>query len=68
MINGTSDFYAFDIYDVSYVTPPPEGIEACATDPSNRLYPECVVLTDMRDGWAVGYKSNDYPEVRLLAT
>lgn len=63
MIHGTSDFYAFDIYTVSYVTAPEEGIDACARDPTDPLYPECVVAKDVKDGWAMGYKSNCYPEV-----
>ncbi|KAK4890455.1 hypothetical protein LTR27_010862 [Elasticomyces elasticus] len=60
-INGTSDYWSFDPYTAQYATPPPGGIDACAADPTNPLYPICVVNTNVQqDGWLMGQASYAY--------
>lgn len=51
-INGTADFFALTGYTAHFAAPPPGGYQACATDPTNRLWPVCATLTSTRpDGW-----------------
>ncbi|CAL5871384.1 uncharacterized protein PFLUO_LOCUS5634 [Penicillium psychrofluorescens] len=55
---GTADFYAIDPYSTTFVTQPPGGIDACANDPSNPLWPMCVVPTLIDDNnWEIGFYS-----------
>ena len=59
---GKSDFYAIDPYTAGFITPPPGGIEACSQDPSNPLWPNCVVSSAISENnWEIGFYSNDYP-------
>lgn len=59
---GKCDFYAIDPYTAAFITQPPEGIEACANDPSNPLWPNCVVSSPISaDGWEIGFYSDSYP-------
>lgn len=59
LIHGKIDFFSFDPYSAQYVTSAPEGIDACANDPSNALWPTCVVTTnDAANGWLIGDASS----------
>jgi beta-glucosidase/6-phospho-beta-glucosidase/beta-galactosidase len=59
---GKSDFYAIDPYTAGFITPPPGGIEACAQNPSDPLWPNCVVSSPISNNkWEIGFYSNDYP-------
>ncbi|KIM94751.1 glycoside hydrolase family 1 protein [Oidiodendron maius Zn] len=59
---GKCDFYAIDPYTAIFITPPPEGIDACASDPGNSQWPTCVNTgTVSNNGWNIGLHSNDYP-------
>lgn len=58
-INGTSDFWSFDPYTAGFATSPPNGIDACAQNTSDPLWPTCVVNTNVQqDGWLNG-QGND---------
>jgi beta-glucosidase/6-phospho-beta-glucosidase/beta-galactosidase len=55
LIHGKIDFFSFDPYSAQYVAAPTEGIDACAADPSNPLWPTCVVSTNVdANGWLIG--------------
>jgi hypothetical protein len=55
LIAGKIDFFSFDPYSAQYVSAPPEGIEACAADPTNPLWPICVVNSNIDSmGWLIG--------------
>ncbi|KAJ5808778.1 beta-glucosidase 1A [Penicillium riverlandense] len=59
---GKCDFYGIDAYTASIVTQPPEGIDACAKNPSNPLWPTCVVQTTVTGtDWQLGFYSDSYP-------
>jgi beta-glucosidase/6-phospho-beta-glucosidase/beta-galactosidase len=59
LIHGKIDFFSFDPYSAQYVTSAPEGIDACANDPSNARWPTCVVTTnDAANGWLIGDASS----------
>lgn len=59
LIHGKIDFFSFDPYSAQYVTTPPEGVDACAADPTNPLWPTCVVLTNVAaNGWQMGDASS----------
>lgn len=63
-INGTADFWAFDPYTSQFATSPPMGVEACAANSSDPLYPTCAVLTNVQsNGWLMGQPSNAYSYV-----
>jgi beta-glucosidase/6-phospho-beta-glucosidase/beta-galactosidase len=60
-INGTADFWSFDPYTAGFATSPPEGIDACAKNKKNVLWPFCVVGTNVQqDGWLNGQASYAY--------
>ncbi|KAI5370867.1 putative glycoside hydrolase family 1, glycoside hydrolase superfamily [Septoria linicola] len=60
-INGTSDFWSFDPYTAGFATSPPGGIDACAQNQSDPLWPTCVVNTNVQtDGWLNGRGSYAY--------
>ena len=60
-LNGTADFLAFDPYVAQYATSPPGGIDACAANTSDPLWPICVVNTNVQlDGWLMGQASYAY--------
>jgi beta-glucosidase/6-phospho-beta-glucosidase/beta-galactosidase len=59
LIHGKIDFFSFDPYSAQYVTSPPGGIEACARNKSDPLWPTCVVTTnDAANGWLIGDASS----------
>lgn len=58
LVGGKIDFFSFDPYSAQYVTPPPEGIDACAANSSHPLWPKCVETTFVgKDGWLMGDSS-----------
>jgi beta-glucosidase/6-phospho-beta-glucosidase/beta-galactosidase len=60
-INGTADFFAIDPYTATIVSPPANGIAACAANSSNPLWPYCVIQsTTTSTGWDIGYRSQSY--------
>ncbi|WPG97496.1 glycoside hydrolase family 1 protein [Acrodontium crateriforme] len=60
-IKDTADYFAFDPYTAGFATSPPGGIEACAADPTNPLWPTCVLGTNVQqDGWLNGQGSFAY--------
>ncbi|KAF2484125.1 beta-glucosidase [Neohortaea acidophila] len=60
-INGTADFWAFDPYTAGFATSPPGGIDSCAADMNNTLWPSCVFTTNVQqDGWLNGQASFAY--------
>lgn len=60
-INGTADFFSFDPYTAGFATSPPNGIDACAVNTSDPLWPTCVVNTNVQqDGWLNGQASYAY--------
>jgi beta-glucosidase/6-phospho-beta-glucosidase/beta-galactosidase len=63
-INGTADFLAMDAYVAQFAYPPEGGIEACAADSSNALWPTCVINTyEQSNGWLMGAQSNSYSKI-----
>ncbi|KAF3007350.1 hypothetical protein E8E14_008357 [Neopestalotiopsis sp. 37M] len=63
-INGTADFWAFDPYVAQYAWTPDGGIEACAANSSDPLWPTCVETgTSQQNGWLMGVPSNAYPMI-----
>ncbi|KAH8822066.1 beta-glucosidase [Xylogone sp. PMI_703] len=59
LIHGKIDFFSFDPYSATYVSAPPGGVDACASDPSNPLWPSCVQSTnDDASGWLIGDASS----------
>ena len=59
LIHGKIDFFSFDPYSAQYATSPPEGVDTCAADPSNPLWPTCVVLINVDgNGWLIGDASS----------
>ena len=59
LIHGKIDFFSFDPYSAQYVAAPPEGVEACAADPTNPLWPTCVVTSNIdASGWQIGDASS----------
>jgi beta-glucosidase/6-phospho-beta-glucosidase/beta-galactosidase len=59
LIGGKIDFFSFDPYSAQYVAAPPGGVETCAADSTNPLWPVCVVTTNVDvSGWQIGDSSN----------
>ncbi|RAH43635.1 beta-glucosidase [Aspergillus brunneoviolaceus CBS 621.78] len=60
-VKNTVDFISIDPYTAQFASPAPEGIEACAANSSNPLWPSCATLTNVQaNGWLMGEASNDY--------
>ncbi|KAL8383649.1 hypothetical protein RB595_010718 [Gaeumannomyces hyphopodioides] len=60
-LNGTADFLGIDPYTATVVSPPDEGIAACAANMSNPLFPYCVKQgVTTTTGWNIGYRSQSY--------
>ncbi|KAK5132114.1 hypothetical protein LTR08_000365 [Meristemomyces frigidus] len=60
-INGTADYISVDPYTTGFATSPPNGIDACAANISDPLWPTCVVGTNVQqDGWLNGQASFAY--------
>ncbi|KAF1959598.1 glycoside hydrolase [Byssothecium circinans] len=57
LAKGTVDFYAFDLYRVSYTTYVEDGLDSCVQNRSHPRYPWCVNSIKNRDGWQVGVQS-----------
>lgn len=56
--NGTSDFLSVDPYTAGFATSAPGGIDACANNQSDPLWPTCVFNTNVQtDGWLNGQGS-----------
>jgi beta-glucosidase/6-phospho-beta-glucosidase/beta-galactosidase len=63
-INGTADIWSFDPYTAGFVTSPPGGIDACASNTSHPLWPNCVFNTNVQsDGWLNGQASMTSPYI-----
>lgn len=57
-MNGTADYFAVDAYTATIISAPPGGIEKCARNQSDPLFPSCVVTSTVNsDGWQFGYRS-----------
>ncbi|KAF6793421.1 beta-glucosidase [Colletotrichum sojae] len=54
-INGTADFFAFDIYTATYHSEPDGGFDACAADPEHPLFPHCTVRSNTRGMWEANF-------------
>nr|POF02594.1 beta-glucosidase 34 [Quercus suber] len=60
-VHGTADYFSFDPYTSGFATSPPEGINACAADPTHPLWPICVANSNIqKDGWLNGEASYAY--------
>ncbi|KAL6249232.1 hypothetical protein RBB50_004295 [Rhinocladiella similis] len=57
-VNGTCDLFSLNFYSAQYVTPPPEGFDACVKNSSSPISPKCVTGLTARNGWDVGVSSN----------
>lgn len=57
-INGTADFFAFDIYTSTYHSAPDEGIEACAKNQSHPEWPACTLQFNTRKTWPANFYGN----------
>jgi hypothetical protein len=54
--------FAVDAYTATVVTAPPGGIEHCAGNQSDPLYPSCVITSVLNDNnWNIGYHSQAGP-------
>lgn len=59
LISGKIDFFSVDPYSAQYVSAPPNGIDACASDPTNPLWPTCVITSnEAANGWLIGDASS----------
>jgi beta-glucosidase/6-phospho-beta-glucosidase/beta-galactosidase len=60
-LNGTADFLGIDPYTATVISPPSEGITACAANTSDPLFPYCVNQSTVTTfGWDIGYRSQSY--------
>ncbi|OCK85640.1 glycoside hydrolase family 1 protein [Lepidopterella palustris CBS 459.81] len=60
-LKGTADFLGIDPYTATVVSPPSYGIQACAANTSDPLFPYCVnQSTTTTNGWNIGYRSYSY--------
>ncbi|KAF7377506.1 Glycoside hydrolase family 1 protein [Mycena sanguinolenta] len=69
-MTGSADFFAIDSYREQWITAPEEGIDACLSNPSDPLWPEChsVVMFDSNAGWAAGISPDPLSDSWLQAT
>ncbi|KAJ7251123.1 glycoside hydrolase family 1 protein [Mycena haematopus] len=67
---GSADFFAIDSYREQWIAAPDEGIDACISNSSDPLWPEChsVVLFDSNAGWAAGISPDPLSDSWLQAT
>ena len=57
-IAHTVDFLSVDPYTAQFATSPRHGIDACAANPSDPLYPGCIILSNVQsNGWINGDQS-----------
>lgn len=60
-INNTMDFLSVDPYTAQFASPPTGGIDACASNTSDPLWPLCVVTSNTQaNGWLNGDESFAY--------
>jgi hypothetical protein len=64
-VNGTYDFFAFDIYAVAFITSPPGGINACSKNSSHPAFSSCTTVLTGRNGWDVGLRSSSVGYVHI---
>ncbi|KAJ7800744.1 glycoside hydrolase superfamily [Mycena olivaceomarginata] len=67
---GSADFFAIDSYREQFITAPLDGLDACVSNTSHPLWPEChsAVLFDSNAGWAAGISPDPLSESWLQAT
>ncbi|KAF8201326.1 glycoside hydrolase superfamily [Mycena galopus ATCC 62051] len=67
---GSADFFAIDSYREQWIAAPSEGVDACVSNPSDPLWPEChsVVMFDSNAGWAAGISPDPLADSWLQAT
>ncbi|KAJ7176777.1 glycoside hydrolase superfamily [Mycena filopes] len=67
---GSADFFAIDSYREQFIAAPPDGLDACVSNSSHPLWPEChsVVLFDSNAGWAAGISPDPLSDSWLQAT
>jgi len=69
MINGSSDVFAHDAYTSSFYYAPDQGVESCADNTSDPLYPRCFLSNNSYSaadgGWDIG-PAADYPGANWL--
>ncbi|KAJ7779243.1 glycoside hydrolase family 1 protein, partial [Mycena metata] len=67
---GSADFFAIDSYREQFIAAPPDGLDACVSNTSHPLWPEChsVVLFDSNAGWAAGISPDPLSDSWLQAT
>ncbi|KAF2119941.1 glycoside hydrolase superfamily [Lophiotrema nucula] len=55
-INGTADIFAHDAYTSDFIMAPDSGIDACTSNSSHSLYPQCYNTTKLyaNNYWAIG--------------
>ncbi|KAJ7770266.1 glycoside hydrolase superfamily [Mycena maculata] len=67
---GSADFFAIDSYRDLWIAAPPDGIDACVSNMSDPLWPDCnsVVMYDSDAGWATGISPDPLSDSWLQAT
>ncbi|KAJ2956490.1 hypothetical protein NQZ79_g7673 [Umbelopsis isabellina] len=63
LLKGSADYYVQNLYDVLMAKAAPNGIEACASNRSDPLWPTCrdtkfKYLSSVPDGWGNGQPSD----------
>ncbi|PSN75038.1 glycoside hydrolase [Corynespora cassiicola Philippines] len=55
-INGTADIYAHDAYTSDFIMAPDSGIDACTSNATHTLFPQCYNTTKLyaNNYWAIG--------------
>ncbi|RMY16182.1 hypothetical protein D0868_00476 [Hortaea werneckii] len=57
-MNGTADYFAVDAYTATIISSSPGGIQECARNQSDPLFPSCVLTSTVdSNGWQFGYRS-----------
>ncbi len=60
-IHGRVNFWAFDPYVARFASAAPEGVQVCASNSSNPLWPYCATLSNVQaNAWAMGEASIAY--------
>ncbi|KAJ7097624.1 glycoside hydrolase superfamily [Mycena epipterygia] len=67
---GSADFFAIDSYREQWISAPLDGLDACVSNTSHPLWPEChsPVLFDSNAGWAAGISPDPLSDSWLQAT
>jgi beta-glucosidase/6-phospho-beta-glucosidase/beta-galactosidase len=67
-INGTADFFAFDIYTATYHSEPAGGFKQCAENKKHPEWPACTTRSTTRGMWESNFHGNvDRPAVCYLS-